>query len=444
MGKQTKWRRRSRPIDIISLPFEKFSHQAASGGIVLLLFTVIALVWANSPWKGLYHELWHMHFALRLGEWSLDSTLHHWINDGLMAIFFFVVGLEIKREVLAGELSTPRKALLPIAAAIGGMLIPASLYVALNFGTPEFGGWGIPMATDIAFALGILALLGKGAPLSLKVFLTALAIVDDLGAVLVIAVFYASDLNILALTLGFAVLGLMFLINWLGIRSPLLYFSFGAVLWLCFLKSGVHATIAGVLAALAIPVRTLIDEEDYLARARHLLGGIEQPGRDTELMTSRERVRNLIENLERGSEHVQPPLHRLERSLHPWQSFVIMPLFALANAGITIDDNFAETLAERATLGIILGLVLGKPLGITIFSWLAVKLGWASLPEGVKWPHIAGAGFLGGIGFTMSLFITGLAFSDAEHVLMGKAGILAASFIAAITGFVLLKRAVRT
>jgi Na+:H+ antiporter, NhaA family len=443
MSQNTIWNRQHRPIDVISRPFERFSHDAAAGGIVLLVFTVIALIWANSPWKDLYNELWHAHFAIRLGEWSLDSTLHHWINDGLMVIFFFVVGLEIKREVLTGELSSPRKAMLPIAAAVGGMVIPAGIYALMNFGTPEINGWGIPMATDIAFALGILALLGKGVPLPLKVFLTALAIVDDLGAVLVIAIFYTSELDLLALLLGFVVLGGMFVMNRLGIRSPLIYFIFGVLLWLCFLASGIHATIAGVLAALAIPVKTLLDEDDYLARTRFLLSEIKKPDDPDQLVTHRERIRGVIQSLEDASEYVQPPAHRLERILHPWQSFLIMPIFALANAGITISEGFTETLVERATLGIIFGLVIGKPLGITLLSWVSVKLGWASLPEGVSWQHIFGVGCLAGIGFTMSLFITGLAFTDANHIVMGKAGILVASTIAALVGFFLLRRLVR-
>ncbi len=434
------WRRPRQPIDIIYRPFQRFAHQAASGGIVLLVFTIIALAWANSPWEQYYHEFWHSHMTLALAGAQLDFTLHEWINDGLMVIFFFVVGLEIKREVMTGELSSPRKAMLPIAAAFGGMIFPALIYTAFNHGTPEAVGWGTPMATDIAFAIGILALLGDRVPVALKVFLTALAIVDDLGAVLVIAIFYTSDLNLAALLGGFGFLAVMFIMNRAGVRSPLIYFIFAVGLWLCFLHSGVHATIAGVLAAMAIPGRTLIDEDTYLARTSFLVNACRRPDNEDELGGHYEKVRMLAQNLETVAEHVQPPLHRLERVLHPWTSFFIMPLFALANAGVTVGHELAKALESPVTLGIILGLVVGKQIGITLFSWGSVKAGWAALPRGVDWKQIYGVGWLGGIGFTMSLFIANLAFTDPDHLLMGKAGILCGSFLAGICGFVLLHR----
>lgn len=438
------WNRERQPIDVIYRPFQKFVHESASGGIVLLIFTIIALVWANSPWKEMYHHLWQAKLTIGAGPFVLSYTLHRWINDGLMVVFFFVVGLEIKREVLTGELASPRKAMLPIAAATGGMIVPALIYTVFNAGTPEIAGWGIPMATDIAFALGILALLGDGVPVPLKVFLTALAIVDDLGAVIVIALFYTSHLDFVALFIGIGVLALMFLLNRLGVRSPLVYFIFGVLVWLCFLQSGVHATIAGVLAALTIPARTIVDEEEYLARGKFLMNEIQKPDEEPLPAEHREKVRLLAQNLETASEYVQPPLHRLERRLHPWQSFFIMPVFALANAGITLGGAFAKTLTEAAALGVIIGLVLGKQVGITLFAWLSVKLGWASLPKGVNWKHIYGVGWLGGIGFTMSLFIADLAFTDEAHIVVGKAGILVGSLIAGVGGYTLLRRWIRS
>jgi NhaA family Na+:H+ antiporter len=356
-----------------------------------------------------------------------------------MVIFFFVVGLEIKREVLTGELASLRRALLPIAAAVGGMVCPALIYAALNYGTPEIHGWGIPMATDIAFALGILALLGNSVPMSLKVFLAALAIVDDLGAVLVIAVFYTSEIDVAALLAGGGILLLMVVLNRLGVRSALVYFFFGVALWLCFLQSGVHATIAGVLAALTIPATTLIDEDTFLARSRFLIGEIKKPDGPEELGGHREKVRNLASNLELSAEHVQPPLHRLKHALHPWTAFLIMPVFALANAGISVGGHLVELLTEAATIGVLLGLVIGKQVGVTLFAWLAVRLGWASLPKGVSWKQIYAVGWLAGIGFTMSLFIAGLAFDDEHHLMMGKVGILLGSLAAGAAGYILLR-----
>lgn len=439
----TFWNRRPQPIDIIYRPFQKFAHQAASGGVVLLLFTIVALAWANSPWANSYHGLWHTSLTFRLGPFELSETLHHWINDGLMVIFFFVVGLEIKREVLTGELASPRKAMLPIAAAVGGMLVPALIYAVFNFGDPTITGWGIPMATDIAFALGILALLGERVPLPLKVFLTALAIVDDLGAVLVIALFYTADLNLIALLAGAVFFALMLMANRVGISSPLVYFILGLLLWLAFLKSGVHATIAGVLAALAIPARQLIDEPTFLQRGRFLLNEIASQEEGEDEASHNERIRNVAQNIEAACEYVQPPLHRLEHALHPWVSFFIMPVFALANAGVSLDAKFVGMLAEGVTLGVVLGLVLGKQAGITLFSWLSVRLGWAALPQRVGWRHIYGVAWLGGIGFTMSMFIANLAFQDEVHLTMGKVGILVGSLIAGLAGYLLLRKWIR-
>jgi NhaA family Na+:H+ antiporter len=439
-AKLAKHRPGKRPIDTIIRPFQEFAHTAASGGVLLLAFTVVALIWANSPWSHSYHELWHTPVTAGFGGYVLSKPLELWINDGLMAVFFFVVGLEIKREVLTGELSSPRQAALPIAAAIGGMIVPALLFLAFNAGSAEASGWGIPMATDIAFALGVLALVGKGVPDALKIFLTALAIVDDLGAVLVIALFYTSEISLAALGAGCGFLLLMALANVMGVRHPLVYWLLGGGVWLAFLLSGVHATIAGVLGAMTIPARSLLDERDFVQRGRFLLSEVErkvEPGGEP---LEYDNQHAAIQALETACENVETPLQRLEHGLHPWVAFAIMPVFALANAGVELGAGFVDALTQPVTLGVMLGLVAGKQIGITLFSWLAVRSGLASLPSGVSWRHIYGAAVLGGIGFTMSLFIAGLAFSSAETLAMAKAGILLASLVAGVAGFWLLRR----
>ncbi|MCP5112954.1 MAG: Na+/H+ antiporter NhaA [bacterium] len=433
-------KRTSQPIDLITKPFQRFAHQEASGGIVLLVFTLAAMVWANSPWSDFYHHLWHeTNITLGIGAFALTEPVEIWINDGLMAIFFFVVGLEIKREVLTGDLSSPKQAMLPIAAAFGGMAVPALIYIGFNAGTAEISGWGVPMATDIAFALGVLALLGEGVPLSLKIFLAALAIADDLGAVLVIALFYSSDISFGYLAIGGFVLGLMMIANRLGVRGPIVYSILGFCLWIAFLQSGVHATIAGVLGAMTIPASTLINEERFIRRGRRLLDKLESSVDPAGKVAPGLR-QPIVSSLEDACNEVEPPLIRLERTYHSWVSFLIMPLFALANAGIELGSNFLDNLTHHSTLGIILGLVLGKQIGVTLFAWLAVRLGLATLPEGASWKLIYGMGWLAGIGFTMSLFIAGLAFPGAEALETAKAGVLVASLVAGVVGFVLLKR----
>jgi NhaA family Na+:H+ antiporter len=428
-----------RPIDRIIRPFQQFAHTEASGGILLLVCTLAALAWANSPWSHSYHELWHTPVTAGFGGFLLAKPLELWINDGLMAIFFFVVGLEIKREMLTGELSSPRQAALPIAAAVGGMAVPAALYLAFNAGTPEASGWGIPMATDIAFALGVLALIGKGVPDALKIFLTALAIVDDLGAVLVIALFYTSEISLAALGGGCGLLLMMVLANVLGIRNPLVYWLLGGAVWLAFLLSGVHATIAGVLGAMTIPARSLIDEKRFVEHGRFLLAEVERKVTPGEEPLHYGNKHDAIHALDTTCENVETPLQRLEHRLHPWVAFFIMPVFALANAGVELGAGFLEALAQPVALGVIVGLVVGKQVGISLFSWLAVRSGLASLPAGVSWRHVHGAATLGGIGFTMSLFIAGLAFGSAESLAMAKAGILVASLIAGLAGLWLLR-----
>lgn len=422
-------------------PFQEFFARESSGGVLLLACTVAALLWANSPWAHLYTALWHTPFQIGLGSHELNKELHFWVNDALMAVFFFVVGLEIKRELLVGELASARQAALPILAALGGVVVPAILYSTLNAGGPGSRGWGIPMATDIAFAIGVMALLGRRIPLGLKVFLTALAIVDDIAAVLVIAVFYTSDLSWGALAAAAFCLLVALAANRLGVRHPLLYALIGVVLWMTVLQSGVHSTIAGVLLALMIPSRTAINQAQFLQHSRALLNHF-QKAAETEpfhILNDVEQ-QTAIEALEDACEKMQPPLHRLEHGLHPWVTFVIMPLFALANAGVPISGELGRIVTQPITLGVLLGLVLGKTIGVTLASWLAVKTGLAALPENVTWRHVHGAAWLAGIGFTMSLFMAGLAFTDEAQLTAAKLGILMASLCAGIIGSMILLR----
>jgi len=422
-------------------PFQEFAGREASGGILLLACTLVALVWANSPWAHLYTALWHTPFTVGLGSFSLSNELHFWVNDALMAVFFFVVGLEIKRELLAGELASARHAALPILAALGGVVVPALLYAFLNANGSGAQGWGIPMATDIAFAIGVMALLGDRVPLGRKVFLTALAIVDDVAAVLVIAVFYTANLAWGALGVAAFCLLLALAANRLGVRHPLPYALIGAALWMAVLQSGIHATVAGVLLAFAIPSRTAIDQHEFLAHCRAVLNHFEKAAETEPFdVLSDIEQQTAVEALETACERVQPPLQRLEYALHPWVTFLIMPLFALANAGVSLSSYPGKIMAQPITLGIVLGLVFGKPIGVTLASWFAVRLGLASLPENVSWRHIQGAGWLAGIGLTMSLFMTGLAFTDDAQLTAAKLGILIASFCAGITGSVILVR----
>jgi NhaA family Na+:H+ antiporter len=419
-------------------PFQRFARTESAGGVVLLACAALALGWANSPWAESYFHLWETHVGVSLAGRVLDLSLHHWINDGLMAVFFFVVGLEIKREMLVGELSSARQAALPIAGALGGMLVPAGIYAAINAGGPGSAGWGIPMATDIAFALGVLALLGPRVPVVLKVFLTALAIADDIGAVLVIALFYTSDLAWSALLAGGVVLGALIALNVLGVRRPGAYLALGVLLWLAFLQSGVHATVAGVVLAMTIPSRTRVHEAEFLAVARGAIDEFDAACQPGETVLTNRAQQEAIEALEHVSEGVQSPLFTMERKLHGAVAFVIMPVFALANAGVSL-GGLLDTLSLPVTLGVVLGLLIGKPLGITLLAWLAVRLGWATLPAQASWRTLHGVSWLGGIGFTMSLFIAGLAFSDASLLDSAKVGILAGSLVAGVVGWAMLR-----
>jgi NhaA family Na+:H+ antiporter len=429
-------------VSRVLTPFREFAHLEASGGILLFVAAVVALAWANSPWSEAYFDLWHAEVTVQAGRYSISESLSHWINDGLMAVFFFVVGLEIKREVLVGELAAPRRAALPIGAAIGGAIVPAAIYVALNAGGVGARGWGVPMATDIAFALGVLAILGSRVPTGLKVFLTALAIVDDILAVLVIALFYTDAIDWDALLLGTVILALLVGANLAHIRQPVVYFLLGVALWLAFLDSGVHATVAGVLLALTIPARTRIDSAEFLIRTRAVLDDFERAGEYGANILTNVSQRAAVQDLETAAEDVQAPSQRLEHVLHPWVAYLIVPLFALANAGVEIGDNLGDALRSEIALGILLGLVVGKQAGILLAAWLLVRGGLSSLPEGTSWRQVHGAACVAGIGFTMSLFIADLAFLDAQLLATAKVGILAASVVSGSLGWALLRRAV--
>ncbi|MBS1492096.1 MAG: Na+/H+ antiporter NhaA [Bacteroidetes bacterium] len=430
---------KSAPIDTLIRPFKRFIQIEASSGIILIIITIISLILANTTLKEFYHHLLETKFLVGFGTYVLNMDLEHWINDGLMAIFFFVVGLEIKREMLTGELSSLKKSSFPIFAALGGMIFPALIYSVLNWGHDyEMKGWGIPMATDIAFSLGILSLLGNRVPLSLKIFLTAFAIVDDLGAVIVIAVFYTANLSLISLGIGGIILLLMFICNFLHVRHPAVYLILGIGLWLAMLNSGVHATIAGVLASLTIPTKAKIDVKDFVTKSRNIIDKVEDK------KIAQEDITNNIEDLEDYTEKVLPLSNRMEHDLHLWVAFLIMPIFAFANAGVTLEQNILSSVTNNVTLGIILGLFLGKQIGITLFCWLAVKMKLADLPEGTDWKMIYGTALLGGIGFTMSLFISSLAFTNPEIIADSKIGILCASLISAIMGYFILKKSLNT
>ena len=430
-----------RPVERLFAPLRNFLRTEVSGGILLLAAAVVALVWANSPIGASYAATWHTPVRLEIGDVRLAKDLHFWINDGLMAIFFFVVGLEIKRELLIGELTSVRRALLPVAAAVGGAVLPALLFLAFTRGGEGTNGWGVPMATDIAFALGVLALLGSRVPLGLKVFVTALAIADDLLAILVIAVFYTGELSIPALGAAAAVLALLIAGNRIHVRNYLFYGALGVALWMAVLASGVHATIAGVALALTVPATTRIDGRGFVDRARALIDAFDDADHPDDVRRSEAR-QSALSDLEDATEAIQAPLQRLEHGLHPWAAYVIVPLFALSNAGVALGDSLGSAAGSSVAHGILIGLVIGKQAGIMGLAWLVVRMGWADMPDGVTWRHIWGAGCVAGIGFTMSLFIAELAFADAPAVLdVSKVAILAASVLAAIVGWAILRTA---
>ena len=424
--------------DLLLLPFQQFARWQVSGGLLLLLFAAVALVWANSPWASVYERMLHMPLGLSIGDYPLHFDLQHVINDGLMAVFFFAVGLEIKREFLIGELAERRKAMLPIAAAVGGMVVPALIYVAFNTGGEGAHGWGIPMATDIAFEHGPLAVLGARIPEGLKVFLVALAIVDDLGALLIIAIFYTASIEWNGIALVSLFVAALFTANRVGARSGAIYLALAVGVWSGLLISGVHATLAGVLTAMFVPARVKIVPEALPQVIRRGAADIDAQTRDEQPDAMDPERIALIDVLRRTLDAATSPLQRFEHGVQPWVAYAILPVFALFNAGVEIDASAMQTLASAVPLGIIAGLVIGKPLGIGVASWLAVKAGLATLPEGVSWRHVVGTAFLAGIGFTMALFISGLAFPGTDLESEAKLGILFASLLAAIVGIIVL------
>lgn len=430
------------PIDkYFIIPLNRFISNSTTSGILLFASAVIALILANSPLREAYHHFWEYTFTIGFSDSVVSKSLHHWINDGLMSVFFFVVGLELKREIMAGELSKPKDAILPITAAVGGMIVPAALYLLWNATGEVSNGWGIPMATDIAFALGIVYLLGDRVPISVKVFLTALAIADDLGAVMVIALFYTSDISTTSLLIGGIFLAVLILANILGVRSSLFYGVVGiGGLWMAFLLSGIHATIAGVIAALTIPANVKIGDKNFVKKMNQLTNKFEATASNNVSLVTPAQLYTLS-RIRQYSKAAMTPLQRLEHGMHPLVSFVVMPIFALANAGITFSDNFFSDLSSNVSLGVIFGLIFGKFIGIVGFSKILVKLKLATLPSGVNWKQIYGAAMLAGIGFTMSLFITDLAFADSAYILQAKIGIFVASLVCGIGGYLILRKA---
>ncbi len=430
-----------RAFEKILTPFEEFIHRQTTMGILLIACAVLALLIANSPLVETYRHLMHMPISLQAGDWRIEHSVHHWINDGLMTLFFFVVGLEIKREVLVGELSRLRQAMLPVVAAIGGMLVPALIYAGLNAGTPGIRGWGIPMATDIAFAVGVMALLGDRVPKSLLTFLVALAIVDDLGAVTVIALFYTDALNLVALLVAAGIFAGLVVLNRLGVRRPLPYFTLTVLLWMAFEGSGVHATVAGIFAAWTIPARPKLPPLLFADRMEDMLREFRAAHTPDQPLMLNSRQTSLLWRMTQTAELAASPLQRLESALHLPVAYVIIPLFALANAAIVLTpEAVGDALAGTVAPGIFLGLVIGKFVGIAGSVWLALRLGAGQLPAGVSLMHIAGASLLAGIGFTMSIFIADLAFwGDDARINAAKMGILAASLAAGLAGYAWLR-----
>lgn len=419
----------------VLLPAEDFIHSETISGALLLVCAIVALVWANSPWSQSYFALRDTLVVFQIGTVALSLDLQHWINDGLMAIFFFVMALEIKRELIYGDLSESRKAALPVAAALGGMILPAGIYLAFNVGGKGAAGWGIPMATDIAFAVAILALLGKRVPSHLRMFLLTFAIADDVGSILVIAINYTAHFSTVAMEMAIAVLGLMLAMRWLGFRSTLAYVFPAIIFWVAMLKSGVHATVAGVILGAITPAKSLGNKSSFIEAMQDSLPNV----RDSLDKEEAERTEVVLGRIEELVRQTESPLERLERMVHPWVSYLVLPVFALMNAGVALSGEFIrQAFTSSVTLGVMLGLIVGKTVGVTGFAWLAVRLGWAALPGGVGWRHIMGAAMIGGVGFTVALFITGLAFTEKGLVEEAKVGVLSASFIAALGGYLFL------
>lgn len=433
---------RKYPIDKLSKPFQKLIQNEKAGGIVLGISVIIALILANSPLAHAYHHFFEHKIGIQFdGKSYLEYSIHHWINDGLMAIFFFVVGLELKREIVGGELSNPRKALLPIGAAMGGMLVPAIIYFVLNPVGEAQNGWGIPMATDIAFALGILYLLGNKIPLSLKVFLTALAIVDDLGAVLIIAFFYTSDISTLSLLIGLGFVLIMYIGNKMGVRNVMFYAIIGIIgVWTAFLLSGVHATIASVLAAFTIPADMKIKETIYMSKIQNFLTKFKSIDPNDNIPTLTKDQLHILDEVKKDTKEIIPPLQQLEHAMHPFVTFLIIPIFALANAGVSLAIDPEQLFSTNVALGVSMGLFVGKVVGVVGFTLLFIKLKIAPFPDGMNIRNLFGLSLLASIGFTMSLFITSLAFTNEAYITQAKIGIFVASIIGGVLGYLVLNK----
>jgi NhaA family Na+:H+ antiporter len=419
-----------RPITRITKPLKRFLHVEAASGIMLLAATVLALVAANTPLRELYTSIWNLELTLGVGEWALSYPLWYWVNDGLMAIFFFLVGMEIKREIVLGELQDSRHIIAPAVAALGGAVVPAAIYLILLGDQAGQNGWAIPMATDIAFVVGALALLGKRVPHGLKVFLLTLAIVDDIIAILVIAVFYSSQINMMWLAAAIAGIAIVVVMNSLGVRTVVGYLIIGAAIWFCTLKSGIHPTISGVVLGLLTPSVPLISRNKLrigLARAAEIMS-------NTSVDTERAKLREDMEDVEFITRESISPLERFEADVHPWAAFIIMPLFALANAGIPFSFT---SIASPIAITVALALFVGKPIGIAISLFLVVKSRLGVLPGGSNWGAVVGAGCLAGIGFTMSLFVASLSLGG-ESLVEAKSGILVGSALGGLFGFLII------
>lgn len=429
-----------RTFSKVLTPFEEFVHRQTAGGMLLMAAAVIALFLANGSVAAWYEHFIHTPIAVSFGSWSLQMSLHHWINDALMALFFFVVGLELKREIMVGELSDLRQAALPVIAAIGGMVVPALIYVAFNHEGDAMRGWGVPMATDIAFAVGVLALLAARVPKALITFLVALAIADDLGAVLVIALFYTQELSLYWLLSAVGLVLLLLTFNYAGIRKAMPYFIVAVLLWYALLQSGVHATLAGVLGAFTVPTRSKYDPSLFADRVNEQVDAFIANRQSGSNVLSNHKLYTVVQNIEASAVAVQTPLQRLESIWHLPVAFLVIPIFALFNAGIPLDlSTLKETFVHPVTLGAMFGLVFGKFIGISGASWIALRLGIAQLPTGTRFSQVAAVSILGGIGFTMSIFIAELAFKQhADYLLMAKTGVFAGSLLAGIVGFGML------
>jgi NhaA family Na+:H+ antiporter len=420
-------------------PVERFLAIEAASGIVLLVAAALALVWANSPWGDAYFALWRQPIGFQIGSFVLSRDLHFWINDGLMTIFFFVVGLEIRHEIHSGELSDARRAALPLTAAIGGMLAPAAIFLALNLGHGSARGWGIPMATDIAFAVGVLALLGKRVPAGLRILLLALAVIDDVGSILVIGLFYSSHFVASGAVVATCGLATILLLQSLGVRSPWAYLPAAVVVWTGIYVTGTHPALAGVVVGLVTPVRAWFGTERFVERAHSSLSALLERGRETDHATWMH-----LEDIDRARREAVSPVDRLQHALHGWVAYGVMPLFALANAGVPLRGISFAGPSLFVFLGVAAGLAIGKPIGIVGLSWLAVRFGLARLPDGGTWRQMALVGLVGGIGFTMSLFIAKLAFASGPLLETAKLAIVVASACAALLGFILGRAVLRS